>query len=472
MRLFLRYTLLLVGALLGGCSFLEIDQDVSSNSQTQWSAPKKAFPSKSGQYTQGYDGQPLDLYGLFEVAVLNSPLNRRSWQQARQAASLYGEARTLYLPTGDLTGGIYREKNKHVVSGTNGYQTIAGATLQMTWLLFDFGGREASVRAARDAMYASNFDFNQSLQDLALNVEIAYFNLNAAQASTQANWASMRDAYMALVAAEERERSGLGDIQDVLRARANYQNAIYNLERSGASVEQARANLAATVGLRISASVDIVPPTPPEDMDVVGQSVEQLLSESMKARPTLLAAYSQTRAKESEVKAAQSAMLPGFYAGGSAQVTDGVNQSLTAEQHYRLGVGFQWDVFDLFTDHFKLLGARAQAKQALETLRQTELEVMAQVWSYYYGFKSSIQQVHSARALVVSSQEAFEAVRIGYATGINNLLDLLNAQDSLASSRLTLVEAESTFHTSLVNLVHATGLLTVKTRPEPTADAS
>ena len=472
MRSFFRISPLLITVLLGGCSFLEIDQDVSTDSQTQWKAPKKAFPTKSGQYTQGYDGQPMDLYGLFDVAVRNSPMNRRAWQQAREAASLYGEARTLYLPTGGVTSGTYRQKNKHALPGVDGYQTIAGTTLQMTWLVFDFGGREASVRAAKDAMYASNFDFNQSLQDLALNVETAYFDLNAAQASTQSNWSSMRDAYMALVAAEEKERTGLGDIQDVLRARANYQSAIYNLEKSGATVEQARANLAAIVGLRISATVDIIPPKPPEDMDVVGEGVEQLLAESMKARPTLLAAYSQTRAKQSEVKAAQSVMLPRVVAGGTVQYTEGVSKSLTSEQQYSVGIGLQWDIFDLFTDHFKLLGARAQAKQALENLRQTELEVMAQVWSYYYGFKSSIQQVNSARALVDSSQEAFEAVRIGYATGINNLLDLLDAQDTLASSRLTLVEAESTFHTSLVNLVHSTGLLTVKTRPEPTADAS
>lgn len=472
MRLFLRFSPLFISILLGGCSFLEIDQDVSTNSQTQWKAPKKALPTKSGQYTQGYDGQPLDLYGLFDISVRNSPMNRRAWQQAREAASLYGEARTLYLPSGGVTSGIYRQKNKHALPGIDGYQTIAGTTLQMTWLIFDFGGREASIRAAKDAMYASNFDFNQSLQDLALNVEIAYFNLNSAQAATQSNWSSMRDAYMALVAAEEKERSGLGDIQDVLRARANYQGAIYNLEKSGAEVEQARANLATIAGLRISASVDIVPPKPPEDMDVVGQGVEELLAESMKARPTLLAAYSQTRAKQSEVKAAQSALLPSIFAGGTAQYTEGVSKSLTSEQQYSIGVGLQWDIFDLFTDHFKLLGARAQAKQSLENLRQTELEVMGQVWSYYYGFKSSIQQVNSARALVASSQEAFEAVRIGYATGINNLLDLLDAQDTLASSRLTLVEAESTFHTSLVNLVHSTGLLTVHTRPEPTTDAS
>ena len=463
---------LIVTVLLGGCSFLDIDRDVSSDSQTQWRAPKKAFPTKSGQYTQGYDGQPLDLYGLFDIAVLNSPTNRRSWQQAREAAAMYGESRTLYLPTGGVKGGIYRQKNKHDLPGVDGYQTIAGASLQLTWLIFDFGGREFTVSAAQDAMFASNFDFNQSLQDLALNVETAYFDLNSAQASTQANWASMRDAYMALVAAEERERTGLGDIQDVLRARANYQSAIYNLEKSGASVEQARANLASTVGLRISASVDIVPPSPPEDMDLVGQNVEELLAESMKARPTLLAAYAQTRSKESEVKAAKSALLPSVFAGGTIQYMDGVSKSLTSQEQYSFGVGVQWDIFDLFTDYYKLLGVKAQAKQALEDLRQTELDVMAQVWAYYYGFKSSIQQVNAARALVASSQEAFEAVRIGYSTGINNLLDLLDAQDTLASSRLTLVQAESTFHTSLVNLVHSTGLLTIKTRPEPTSDAS
>mgnify|MGYP001264272486 FL=1 len=461
--------------LLGGCSFWSVDQDVSKDAETSWKPPTKAYPKHNQKNTQGYEGMPMDLYGLLDLAVINSPSNRRSWQLAKESAALYGEARTLYLPSGGIVAnstGIQRSKNKYKVGNLDGYQTSYGVMLQLTWLLFDFGGRAATIAAAKEAMYSANFDFNQSLQDLALNVEISYFDLNTAQASVQANWSSLRDAYMALVAAEEKERSGLGDIQEVLRARANYQNAIYNLEQTGATVETARANLAATVGLRISSTVDIVPPGSPEDMLVVQEDVDTLLAKSMQDRPSLLAAYAAQRSKAEEVKAAKSAFFPELVVGASAQYLEKVNQSIDPEEHYRIGLGLQWNIFDVFTDRFKLLAAKAEERQALQNMRQAELDTMAQVWSYYYSFRSSIQQIQSARALVESSQEAFSAVRIGYSTGINNLLDLLNAQDTLASARLTLVQAESTFYTSLANLIHATGELNIKTRPEPRTQAS
>ena len=93
--------------------------------------------------------------------------------------------------------------------------------MTLGYLLLDFGGRDASVEAARQALFAANWNQNQAIQDVLLNVAQAYYAYVGAKAQVGAAEATLRDAETSLRSADARLRYGAGTIADVYQARAD-----------------------------------------------------------------------------------------------------------------------------------------------------------------------------------------------------------------------------------------------------------
>ncbi len=454
-----------LACLLEACSLWSIDDDVSTSPSKAWQAPENAFPKKPllSELPQKKLGAPLSLYDLFDLALENSPQTRYAWESAKMAASDYGVQKTSFLPTGSISAGVITDHYVTNDSSAKGNEVRTGAALNMSWLLFNFGGREAELCALKESLYAANFDYNQTLQDVALAVQKGYFNLSAAKSSVIAQLASLEDAKMTLKSAEIRFHSGLADLQQVLQARADEQDKRYLLEAAYAQVEQARANLAVAIGLPINVYLDILAPNEanvffPE----VDRLVDDYMQEALTNRPDLLASHAYWQASKNQLSASQKAMLPYLAADFSASKYNGGKSNLQLKEDIQLQIGLKWDVFDLFKDHYQLLKAKAAAKAAEESLKQKELSVLGEVWSAFYLFKSSGKQLEAAVSFLETAQEAFKATQIGYNTGVNSLVDLLNSQDTLASARLKKIAAESQWANSLASLAHATGQLELK----------
>ncbi|OYV47340.1 MAG: hypothetical protein B7X06_03135, partial [Verrucomicrobia bacterium 21-51-4] len=257
---------------------------------------------------------------------------------------------------------------------------------------------------------------------------------------------------------------GLGNLQDMLLAKAQYLEVQFQIEQALGSVEAYRANLASAVGMPVSFGLQIIPPTMRPPTDVLDQEVAVLMAESLRERPSLLAAYSQKRATDWAVQAAYGAFFPSLNVQAQGSKSNESMGIFMPNESGTLALVAQWDVFEIFTDHFELLDYKARQRIAEEDLKQAELNLMSQVWTYYYGFKAATQQVNSAIALVEANIASYEAMRIGYGTGVTSLLELLQAQDNLATARLQQIQADTAMSTSLANLTYATGKMMMGTQ--------
>src|SRR5207302_5129527 len=103
-----------------------------------------------------------------------SPQTRSTWLSARAAAAGVASRRAAYYPRldADLQAGY-----THTAFGSttifSGYTLTPAANL--TYLLFDLGGRSADVEEAEALLEVANLSHNQAITDLVLNVEQAYF---------------------------------------------------------------------------------------------------------------------------------------------------------------------------------------------------------------------------------------------------------------------------------------------------------
>jgi len=135
-----------------------------------------------------------------------------------------GEGQVCRGPVGVARGDYYP-----AISGDASGTGIGGSArgvygqlgVSLSYLLLDFGGREASVESASQALAAANWNHNQAIQDVLRNVPQAYYEYIGYKAQVRASEASLKEALTSLDSTEQRRRAGVSTIADVLQARSN-----------------------------------------------------------------------------------------------------------------------------------------------------------------------------------------------------------------------------------------------------------
>ena len=171
------------------------------------------------EYTK--PGTTLSLGQLVDVALKNNPATREAWYFARAAAAEVGSKRSLYFPYVEVDGFLERQKQSDVGGQFTFIQTTYGPSAAATWLLFNFGEREAEVEEATRSLYAADWTHNAAIQDVVLQVAQAYYQYLNAKAQVAARETNLEEAKSNLAAAEERHRAGVATIADVLLARTS-----------------------------------------------------------------------------------------------------------------------------------------------------------------------------------------------------------------------------------------------------------
>lgn len=467
----LNYFFLLLAPLLTffATSCVDVDKSVAYRPTEQWKPPIKSTAKPADSAARNANPNtasalvgvgPLDLPILVDIALENNPDTRVSWFAAKSIAAQYGQSLSSYYPQITLGANLSREKLRNeVFPGTTFYRTSYGPTLDINWLLFNFGQREAIADAAREALYAANFDYNQMYQSIVLNVITAYFDLHAANATVGATEALLANTEATYESASKKLQSGLGNKQDTLRSLASVKSAEAQLQQNLADVEAARAQLAQALGIQVGAYLEIVPPVEPPSFEGMDADVSKLLAVALENRPNILSSYASVREADANLRAAQASLWPELTAGATGQYSRTDNAGFDPVEDYQAFLALEWDIFDGFNNKYAIQSARQQAREARAAVRQQELSIISEVWTNYFAFRSAIQEVKANRAAVQAQREAYEAISIGYETGINSLLDLLTAQQDLDTARQDFVQSEAGLSISVANLAYAVGSL-------------
>lgn len=417
-------------------------------------------------YIRGQDiesSKPLTLMELVDIALCNNPKTQKAWQEARASQTEITQAQSQLYPqiTVSSSGGKSQTTSHPHLNDVN--EANIGMDMKATWLLLDFGGRSADIRGAKQALLSANFLFNQSVQDLLLNVLVAYYQHYSAVSMVEAGLSDARDAKTAYEAAEEKLRVGLAAKLDVLQTKSSYENSLYNLEEAKGRVKSAKADLAMTLGLAADTPFSVVPPSEKIPTDITEDDVSKIIEEGMKMRPDVAAERASLREKENAIKKARSDLLPKLNARGSMGSTwHRYYRSNVKREHdyeYEGFLSIDWDVFDGFKNLAKYRQAKALAKAERMKLIDTEIEASADIWKRYYDFKTAVRKLKFSKAYSATSQESYNLALESYRTGLKSILDLLDSQASLSEARSQLIQAKEDTFLALSSLAHATGTI-------------
>lgn len=400
----------------------------------------------------------LTLQDVVDLALRNNPATRISWANARASAAALGAARGAYYPQVDLGVTASRTKTAAAAGNVGVEQNVLQPGGNLSWLLFDFGSRGGAVDRARQALYASNWIHNQVVQDVVLEVEVAYFNYIAQRALLAAQQSSLDEAETNLAATEERRKVGLATIAEVLQARTARSQAELALETTDGDRQTARGALALSLGLPANLPYDVDSAAVNVPVTAIADSVDTLIDLAIRARPDLAAAEADFRGAQARVRELKGDRAPSLTLTGNGRRVY-TTTIPNGDNAYTLSLGLSIPLFSGFTRLYTQREAEAQVgavRAQIEGLRQ---QVVYQVFSAYYALQTATRRVQTSEDLLASATQSADAMRARYKAGVGSLLDLLSAQSSLADARSQRVQARLAWYSSLALLAHASGLL-------------
>jgi len=405
----------------------------------------------------------LTLADAVDVALRSNPVTRISWLQARAAADLYGSSRGSLLPTLSASGTVTRSLSIAVPGRLAGERTQYGPSLNLSYLVFDFGGRGAAIESARQIAIAAGLAHNAAVQNTVLQVETAAFSYLATRALRDAQRAALQEATANLAAANDRHDVGLATIADVLQARTARSQVQLDLETLDGQLNVTRGALAVAMGLPANTTLDLPDEPAPDSsaIDGVTASVDSLIDLAVRERPDLQQARAQASQAAAQLDQARSAGLPSlsFIATGGHTSSD---LSGFAGNSYTLNLGLSIPLFTGFSNQYDVLAAREQLTAANARVQLTQQQIALQVFTSYYAMRTAGQRVRTSADLLASATESEQVARGRYTEGVGSIIDLLVAQSALAGARAQAVQARWQWRTALGQLAHDVGVLGIR----------
>jgi outer membrane protein len=469
---------------IAGCAYnphrINDSLEASPRQEKPWNPPKQVVEKqevfmvkateaekKASQIPQEYldNIQKLGLSDIIDIALLNSKQTRQAWAQARSAAAVLGSERGRYLPDINADASGIQQRNAAGGQGITVSSRTYSANASLSWLIFDFGGRKASVEATREALYAADWNHNAAIQNVILQVQQAYYDYFATKGLFDAQQASVKEAQINLNAAEDRHKSGVATIADVLQARTALSQSTLALETLHGRIMTARGVLATAMGLPANTSYDIDLPVDSPPTERTKKTVDEYLELALRERPDLAAARAQALEAAARVRAVRAQGYPSISFNGSLGKLY-FDSSPRAVSTNSAIIGLSAPLFTGFSHQYDILAARAQQEAALANAQNVRDLVTLQVWTSYYNFETTDQLVSTSNDLMESAAQNHEVAVGRYKTGVGSILDLLTAQASLESARAQQIQARSSWWVALAQLAHDTGTLEATPSPD------
>ncbi len=400
----------------------------------------------------------LTFADVVDLALCNNPQTRSAWANSRAQAAQLGSSMSSYLPT--LSGPISVSRNRSETGATTTEATLKSASVSASYLLYDFGGREANVENSKQLLVAANATRDELLQNIFLSAVQSYYTLLSVRASVQSYQIAETAARKSLDAAQARYQAGTATQADRLQAQTALSQTVLNRIRAEGDAANAQGTLANIMGFDASQPFVLAPAPELGPDSVAEQGIGKLIEEARQNRPDLAAAEAQIKAADAQLAAAKAQGLPSINLNGSLSRSDSLNAGVTASSYNKgLGVSISVPWFSGFRDTYRNSAAQAQLEGKVAERNRLANQIALEVWKAYQALLTNSQALRAADDLVASADQSEKMALGRYKAGVGSILDALTAQSTLAGAHQQRVSALYNFQASKFVLAQAIGQL-------------
>jgi len=442
-----RLTLILVLALLGGVA-------ATAPAQT------------TNALVPGWVSEPLSLPEALNIAIRQNATILNAGSDLAATQGLIVQTRAVALPKLQATG-QYKYTDPSAIENF-GYIPQANqgwnSGIQLVQNIYTGGTLRAAFQAARAEKAQALANYQATLSDTLLNVEVAYYDVLLAAQQITVNEASVNLLTKELADQQSRYNAGTVPHFNVLQAEVALANARPPLIQARSTYRNNKNTLSNLLGYNLPKEVvNDIPFNLTDTLDDhpyqvnLSDAVEKALGQ----RPELQALRQDTELQRLSIIDAKSGYKPtvSLFAGynwSSSQFTPPLD--LTHEfDGWNAGGQVSWSIFDGGITQGKITQARAQYQKAQTTLADEARTIELEVRTAYSDFVEAVETLDSQNKVVEVAEEALRESRARSSAGSGTQLDVLNAETSLTQSRTTQIQALHDYDTARARLERAIG---------------
>ncbi len=416
-------------------------------------------PEIAGQSCADLDfTKALTLADVTEAALCNNPQTRESYANAKVQAAQLGIAKSAFLPTLTDNFGVNQNfVNPESASRGREYTNLSNS-LAASYLLYDFGNRDAALENARQLLNAVSATQSAVVQNILLATVKAYYQVQSDIALLDAAKEAERFNLESFKSAEARYKAGVSTPADKLQAETAYAQAMLNRISAEGALKTDYGILANVMGMNANMPLNLVRSvTSPVNTSEIERDINQLIEYARVRRPDLVASEAQVSAAKASILASRAAAKPTVSVGVSNSFQDGSNLSSTNSA--TLGLTVTVPIFSGYAPSYRIRAAEATAEAREAQRDQLKLQISLDVWTAFQNLRTAHETIKSAEVLVNSATESARVALGRYKAGVGNIIDTLNAQSALASANQQKIKADLSRNTARAALAQAIGTL-------------
>ena len=409
-------------------------------------------------------GELLTLERSVEIALMKHPSVLASQGAVDVNRARKGQAESAYYPQIDANAGYSRFQPSTISTGTTtvGVRRIQSShsfeqyntNLSAQQTLFDFGKTGTNVNIQKLNIEASQADFENTVDQIVLNVKQTYYNLLRAQRTETVAGDTVKQFEQHLAQAKAFYEVGTKPKFDVTKAEVDLSNA--RLARISAE----NAVHIAVVSLNNAMGVPDAPEYSIQDNLSFQQyaiTTEAAMEQAYANRPELRSIMAKRKASEEAVSLARKGYYP-FLTGEAGWTWAGRGGDFATGDGWNAGVTLSIPIFSGFLTKNQVSEAKANLVILTANEEALRQNVFLEVQQNVLNLKEAEERITTAELTEQQARENYDIASGRYAAGVGNPIEVTDAEVTLANAKTSYIQALYDYKISRASLEKAMGL--------------
>lgn len=409
-------------------------------------------PSAGDPCSQKAYDKPLSLVEVTEAALCHNPQTREVYANAKVQAAQVGVARSLFFPSVTDTLSATENKNR-----TTNYSNATNRIVA-SYLLYDFGSRDANFENANQLLKAASATQNAIVQTVLLASVNAFYQVHASRAILNASIETERLSQESFKSAEAKYIAGVATPADKLQAQTSFANATLTKLRNEGTLKVAYGNLANVMGAPANINFQIADSKLDDIPELIDQDIDALIEQARLQRPDLMASEAQLKASLAKIESVKADAKPKVRIDASNQYDENL-LGQTSQNTSQLGIFLSIPLFEGYKPTYLIRSAEATAELNASKRDQLKLQVSLDVWTAYQNLKTANESITASNVLLLSAEESSRVSLGRYKEGVGNIIDTLNAQSALANAKQQKIQSVLNWNIARTTLAQSIGVL-------------
>jgi len=402
-----------------------------------------------------------DLTATYELALQNDPILKQAEANQLAIAEYRQQGIAKLLPNVSATGlssrdWLYNGKG-HDYRGPSQEYWSNSINLKLNqplmhwdyWMQLSQSDNQIAQAAA---------DYQAELQKLMVKTTEAYFNVLAAQDTTELFSIEKQAITRQLDQAKQRFEVGRNAITDVYEAQAGFDEAIANEIDASHDLNNKKAALKEIIGENevqlngLGTTLHLLKPDP--------SNIKAWQNSAEVSNFSVISAFNKAEFSRKSITVQQAGHLPQLDLVASSLTSDVNSTSGFRGDAQSVGLQLNIPLFEGGAVNSRTRQASFQYEAAKENLIATKRAVNRQTEDAFNGVISSIGRVEALITAVKSRESALEASEVGFQVGTRTMVDVLTEQKKLYRSKRDFYRGRYDYLINSIKLKQASSSLT------------